>query len=69
MREQWYLCRVPCYDIVVLYHEKDYNYQRHHEASLRVPDPKRAMVLLAQGSKEDMLMLKECFKGELTNVS
>jgi hypothetical protein len=69
MREQWYLCRVPWNGFVILLHEKDYSYQRYHEASLRVPDPKNKVVLLAQGSKEDMMMLKECFKGDLTNVS
>ena len=57
MREQWYLCRVPCYDIVVLYHEKDYNYQRHHEANLRVRKPENAIVLVEDGSKREMDLL------------
>lgn len=69
MREQWYLCRVPWGNTIVVLSEGNYKYQRNHEERLRVPDPKRAMVLIAQGSKEDMMMLKECFKGELTNVS
>lgn len=69
MREQWYLCRVPWGNTIVVLSDGNYKYQRNHEERLRVPDPKRAMVLIAQGSKEDMMMLKECFKGELTNVS
>lgn len=69
MRETHYLCRVPWNGMVILLPERDYNYQRMHEARLRVPEPKRAMVLLAQGSKADMMMLKNCFWGELTNVS
>ena len=69
MREQWYLCRVPWNGMVITLPEKDYKFQRMHEANLRVYNPKNAMVLLAQGSKEDMMMLKNCFKGELTNVS
>jgi hypothetical protein len=55
--------------MVIILPEKDYKYQRNHEAQLRVPSPKTDMVLLAQGSKADMMMLKNCFKGELTNVS
>jgi len=57
MSEQWYLCRVHSYDIVVMYPEKDYKYQRNHEERLYVPDPKRALVLLAQGTKREMDLL------------
>jgi hypothetical protein len=56
-REQYYLCRVPSYGIVVLYPEKDYKYQRHHEANLRVPNPENAIVLLAHGAKREMDLL------------
>lgn len=69
MDEAYYLCRVPWNGMVITLPEKDYKFQRNHEANLRVPDPKNAMVLIAQGSKEDMMMLRNCFKGELTNVS
>lgn len=69
MREQWYLCRVPWTGMVITLREGNYRYLRMHEAQLRVPDPKRAMVLIAQGSEKEMMMLKECFEGELTNVS
>ena len=48
--------------------EQDYKYQRMHEANLRVPDPKNAMVLLAQGSFKEMKLFKE-LAGDLTNVS
>lgn len=69
MSETHYLCRVPWNGMVITLPEKDYRYQRHHEENLHVPDPKNAMVLLAQGSKADMMMLRNCFKRELTNVS
>ena len=56
MKEQYYLCRVPKYGLVVLFRERDYNYQRLHESQLRVPDPDNDVVLLAQGSKEEMYL-------------
>lgn len=69
MRETHYLCRVPWNGLVVILDERDYNYQRMHEKRLRVPSPQTEMVLLSKGSKADMMMLKNCFEGELTNVS
>lgn len=69
MRETYYLCRVPWNGMVITLPERDYNFQRMHEKRLHVPSPQTDMVLLAQGSKGDMMLLKECFKGELTNVS
>lgn len=67
--ETHYLCRVPWANTIVVYGEQDYKYQRTHEERLLVPDPKNNVVLLAQGTRKDMLMLRECFRGELTNVS
>ena len=69
MREQWYLCRVPSYDIVVMYHETDYKYQRHHEQNLRVPNPENDIVLLAQGTAKEVRAYYELINGGLTNVS
>jgi len=69
MREQWYLCRVPSTGIVIVLGETDYKYQRNHEERLHVPDEKYNMVLLAQGSFKEMMLFKNCFEGELTNVS
>jgi len=42
------------HNIVVLYRERDYEYQRLHERQLRVPDPDYNVVLLAKGTKEQM---------------
>ena len=69
MREQWYLCRVPAFGWEVVYSEKDYRYQRMHEANLRVPNPENAIVLLAQGSRNEMWMYYNLINGGLTNVS
>ena len=63
MREQWYLCRVPSYDIVVMYHETDYKYQRHHEANLRVPSPEKDLVLLAQGTAKEVRAYYDLING------
>ena len=52
--ETYYLCRVPRHDLVVLFKERDYEYQRLHERQLRVPDPDYDVVLLAKGTKEQM---------------
>jgi len=57
--ETYYLCRVPFGDElestkVVLFKERDYEYQRLHERQLRVPDPNYNMVLLAKGAKQQM---------------
>ena len=61
MRETYYLCRVPFGDEleaakVVLFREKDYEYQRLHERQLREPDPNYSVVLLAKGTKKQMTM-------------
>ena len=70
MREQWYLCRVPSYGFVVMYPEKDYRYQRHHEEHLREPNEKYNMVLLAQGTKNEVRAYYNLINGEdITNVS
>lgn len=69
MSEQYYLCRVPEYGWEVVYAEKDYRYQRMHEANLHVPDPERALVLLAKGTKQEMWMYYNLINGGLTNVS
>jgi hypothetical protein len=55
MREQWYLCRVPETEMLVMYPEKDYRYRRHHEASLRVQDPNYNAILIAQGYKHEVV--------------
>jgi hypothetical protein len=73
MREQWYLCRVPEFDTIVMYPERDYRYRRHHEASLRVQDPSYNAELLAQGNKEEIFAYYKLLTGytprSLTNVS
>ena len=48
--------------------QKDYKYMRHHEERLNVPDPKNDLVLLAQGTKQEMILYYK-LAGELTNVS
>ena len=68
MRETYYLCRVPRHDLVVLFKEKDYEYQRLHERQLRVPDPDYDVVLLAKGTKEQMQRFYELTQ-EPNNVS
>ena len=68
--EQWYLCRVPSTEMIVMYPEKDYRYQRHHEARLRVPDPDYNVVLLAQGTKREVRAYYDLINGgDITNVS
>ena len=57
MSETHYLCRVPMTGGVIMLKERDYKYMRHHEASLRVPDPSQNLVLLAHGSKREMDLL------------
>ena len=56
MGETYYLCRVPKHNLVVLFKEKDYEYQRLHERQLREPDPNYNVVLLAKGTKKQMTM-------------
>lgn len=68
MRETYYLCRVPRHDLVVLFKEQDYEYQRLHERQLRVPDPDYDVVLLAKGTKEQMQRFYDLTK-EPNNVS
>jgi len=69
-REQYYLCRVPRTQLVVMLKEMDYNYMRNHERSLRVPDPEYNIILLAQGYKEEVKAYYELINGkDLTNVS
>jgi hypothetical protein len=63
MREQWYLCRVPQFETIVMYPEKDYRYRRHHEASLRVQDPSYNAVLLAQGLKHEVVAYYKLLSG------
>ena len=66
--ETYYLCRVPRHNLVVLFKEKDYEYQRLHERQLRVPDPDYDVVLLAKGTKEQMQRFYDLTK-EDNNVS
>ncbi len=69
-KEQYYLCRVPRTQLVIMLKEGDYNYMRNHERSLRVPDPEYNIVLLAQGYKEEVKAFYELINGkDLTNVS
>ena len=68
-KKQTYLCRIPHTGQVVVLREPYYEYLRHHEESLREPDPDYNMVLLAQGDEKDMRMYKKLFMEELTNVS
>jgi hypothetical protein len=68
MRETYYLCRVPRHNIIILYPERDYEYQRLHERQLRVPDPDYNVVLLAKGTKEQMQRFYDLTK-EPNNVS
>jgi hypothetical protein len=67
--ETYYLCRVPSTGYVIVLRETDYRYQRNHEERLRVPNPENAIVLLAQGSRDEMWMYYNLINGELTNVS
>jgi len=70
MNEQWYLCRVPSTKMVVMLKEMDYNYMRHHERSLYVPDPEYNIILLAQGTKKEVSAYYDLINGKgLTNVS
>ena len=70
MREQYYLCRAPVTGYVIMLKEGDYNYMRNHERSLYVPDPDNILVLLAQGTKEEVKAYYNLIKGEdITNVS
>ena len=69
MREQYYLCRVPNTKLVIILKEGDYKYMRNHEDSLRVPNPDKNIVLLAQGYKEEIKAYYELINGkDITNV-
>jgi hypothetical protein len=68
MSDTYYLCRVPRHGWNIILPERDYKYQRAHEAQLHVPDPKNAFVLLAEGTKDEMVLYKN-LAGDLTNVS
>jgi hypothetical protein len=59
MSDTHYLCRTPVTGGLIILSERDYKYQRHHEARLYVLDPKGELVLLAQGSKKEMWLFKE----------
>ena len=59
MSDTHYLCRTPITGGLIILSERDYKYQRNHEARLFVRDPKSAVVLLAQGSKKEMMLFKE----------
>lgn len=64
--ETYYLCRVPwgnvIGDLVVLYNERGYKIQRHHEQRLRKPNPDRNVELLAKGTKEQMQLFEKLMK-------
>ena len=68
MGETYYLCRVPTYNIIVMFNESDYRYQRLHESQLNVPNEAYNMVLLAQGTKKQIRMYYDLIK-EDNNVS
>lgn len=66
--ETYYLCRVPAYDIIVMFNERDYRYQRLVESQLNVPNEAYNVVLLAQGTKKQVRMYYDLIK-EDNNVS
>jgi hypothetical protein len=68
MSETYYLCRVPSYDIIVMFNERDYRYQRLVESQLNVPNEANNVVLLAQGTKKQIRMYYDLIK-EDNNVS
>jgi hypothetical protein len=69
MEETHYLCRLPSYDIIVMFNEKDYRQERLVESRIRRDVPERYnMVLLAQGTKELIRMYYDLMK-EDNNVS
>ena len=67
MNEQYYLCRVPSSDMVIVLREQDYKYQRNHEERLRVPNPDDAVVLLAHGGWKEMRLYQDLIIGRGTN--
>jgi hypothetical protein len=68
LAETYYLCRVPSYDIIVMFNEADYKYQRHHEEHLREPNEKYNLELLAKGTKKQIRMYYDLIQ-EDNNVS
>jgi hypothetical protein len=66
--ETYYLCRVPAYDIIVMFNERDYRYQRLVESQMNVPNEANNVVLLAQGTKKQVRMYYDLIK-EDNNVS
>jgi hypothetical protein len=66
--DTYYLCRVPSYDIIVMFNERDYRYQRLVESQLNVPNEANNVVLLAQGTKKQVRMYYDLIK-EDNNVS
>ena len=66
--ETYYLCRVPSYDIIVMFNERDYRYQRLVESQMNVPNEANNVVLLAQGTKKQVRMYYDLIK-EDNNVS
>jgi hypothetical protein len=68
MEETYYLCRLPSYDIIVMFNERDYRYQCVVESQLNVPNEAYKMVLLAQGTKKQIRMYYDLMK-EDNNVS
>ena len=69
MSDTYYLCRATVTGYVIMLKEGDYNYMRSHERSLYVPDPDNILVLLAQGTKNEIQAYYKLIKGDLTNVS
>jgi len=66
--ETYYLCRLPSYDIIVMFNERDYRYQCVVESQLNVPNEANNVVLLAQGTKKQIRMYYDLMK-EDNNVS
>jgi hypothetical protein len=64
--DTYYLCRLPSYDIIVMFNERDYRYQCVVESQLKYETYK--MVLLAQGTKKQIRMYYDLMK-EDNNVS
>ena len=70
MSDTYYLCRAPVTGYVLMLKEGDYNYMRNHERGLYVPDPDNNLVLLAQGTKDEVKAYHNLITGRsLTNVS
>jgi cobalamin biosynthesis Co2+ chelatase CbiK len=68
MYEPYYLCRLPRTGVVILLKEGDYKYMRNHERGLYVPDPDNNLVLLAQGTKHEVVAYYNLINGGNLNV-